>query len=172
MYIFRYSQKAQGKRHYWQHTNTSILRKQQKEQNTGLSSQNKRCHVCDKQPPWSHKSKMQEVKTHLDVYLFHFYGQFSSKCNLHQPSLFSKHFFRLQILRTNLLETRGKWIKAKTENILWKAYYIQSCFFITMPESPLRHQHSSWCDAVRQWPQTSAGLSYRGLHKDLKLISK
>lgn len=155
MYIFRYSQKAQGKRHYWQHTNTSILRKQQKEQNTGLSSQNKRCHVCDKQPPWSHKSKMQEVKTHLDVYLFHFYGQFSSKCNLHQPSLFSKHFFRLQILRTNLLETRVNGSKQKLKiscgkHITSNPVFLSQCLKVlwdtsthldaTLSDSDLKHQ--------------------------------
>jgi len=45
---------------------------------------------------------MEEVKTHLDVYLVRFHGQLS-KCDLHQPYLSSKHFFRLQ-MESNSLE--------------------------------------------------------------------
>lgn len=81
----------------------------------------------------SHKSKT-EVKTHLDVYLFHSHGQLS-KCDLHQPYLFSKCCFRLHILRSNSLEAWGKWSKRKLKMLHRKLITMDSASFIAIPET-------------------------------------
>lgn len=109
----------------------------------------------------SHKSKMEEVKTHLDVYLFHFHGQLS-KCDLHQPYLSSKHFFCLQILRSNSLEAWGKWSKHKLKIPHRKLIILDPVSFITIGLPEIIWDTSTYLDATLKEVTCMVHVLYSG----------